>query len=276
MNEKVQIPDNFEDSDAESESSSEKIRRLEGYEEVGKCSKLKEKENTQSFWCLENNSGLNVMNQMMQSKLAEKTIINSDNEASQVDQDVAKEDDNVVVNTQESTITNVETSQDDDLKKKLESQKCKMIADGKNLLAKEEQQGRRSDRLKKDILLSTQEKNEIMAKKRCMEGNISNITTLSTFQNSEICSLAKNMGIVIEEEDFDTFDTLKDLEMARANLYHKQQSNKPKKQPDVIEISEDEDETLLIEWHHEGSSESEDYLSTISVKKNTNKGRKKK
>ena len=84
------------------------------------------------------------------------------------------------------------------------------------------------------------------------------------------------MGVIIEEDDFDTFDMLKELEIARANLYDKQQSNKQNEQSDIIEISEDEGETLLIEWYREGSSESEDFQLSISEKKNANKGRKKK
>jgi len=67
------------------------------------------------------------------------------------------------------------------------------------------------------------------------------------------------MGVIIEEDDFDTFDMLKELEIARSNMYDKQQSNKQNEQSDIIEISEDEGETLLIEWYREGSSESEDF-----------------
>lgn len=126
------------------------------------------------------------------------------------------------------------------------------------------------------MLLTTQEKNKIMAKKRCMEGNSSHTVALFDIQNTKMCSLAKNMGVIIEEEDFDTFDMLKELKIARSNLYDKQQSNKQNEQSDIIEISEDEGETLLIEWYREASSESEDFLLSISEKKNANKGRKKK
>ena len=84
-NEKVQILETFEDSDAESESLSEKIQRLEGYEEVGQCSKQKSDDETQSFWCMANNSGADIMSQVIQDKLTEKTIVSTGKEAPQAE-----------------------------------------------------------------------------------------------------------------------------------------------------------------------------------------------
>lgn len=48
------------------------------------------------------------------------------------------------------------------------------------------------------------------------------------------------MGVVIEEEDFDTYDMLKELELARTNLYDKQQGNKQNIQYDITKISNKE------------------------------------
>jgi hypothetical protein len=38
----------------------------------------------------------------------------------------------------------------------------------------------------------------------------------------EITNFTYNMGVIIEQNDFDTFDLLKDLETARHNLHTKQ------------------------------------------------------
>ena len=84
------------------------------------------------------------------------------------------------------------------------------------------------------------------------------------------------MGVIIEEEDLDTFDMLKELEIARANLYDKQQSSMQNDQNKKGDISADNNETLLIEWHHEEPSESEDFLLAISNSRDTRTGRKKK
>lgn len=46
-----------------------------------------------------------------------------------------------------------------------------------------------------------------MAQKRCMEGNSVHPTSLTNLDNNSMCSLAKNMGVVIEDDDFETFET---------------------------------------------------------------------
>ena len=53
----------------------------------------------------------------------------------------------------------------------------------------------RSERLKKEILLTTQEKNENIAKKRCMEGNSVHPTSLNNLDNNSMCSLAKKIWV---------------------------------------------------------------------------------
>lgn len=84
---------------------------------------------------------------------------------------------------------------------------------------------RRSDRLKKSTSLTTMEKNQKMAKKRNLEGNPSCSNSFSTLPIEEIAKVSTDMGVVVEESDFDTFDLLKDLEKARGDLYKKQSEN---------------------------------------------------
>lgn len=55
-----------------------------------------------------------------------------------------------------------------------------------------------------------------------MEGNTNRPTTLSDMDNNAMCTVAKNVGVIVEEDAFETFDIVKELELARANVYEKQ------------------------------------------------------
>lgn len=106
---------------------------------------------------------------------------------------------------------------------------------------------RKSERLKKDIAISTKEKNEMMARKRNLEGTSSSFNTFSKLNIETVKSLSSNMGIAADNINFDTFDMLKDLENARNKLHNK------KHDIEVIEINDDgkdEDDinVRLIEW----------------------------
>ena len=97
------------------------------------------------------------------------------------------EEENVVINTQESTVTAVEiASQDEEPDRNQESlpemkvQEAKMD-ENKKMQPKEDQQVRRqSERLGKSIHLTTQERNEIMTKKRYLEGNSTHYVSFSS------------------------------------------------------------------------------------------------
>jgi hypothetical protein len=185
------------------------------------------------------------------------------------------EEENVVINTQESTITAVElASQDEEPDRKRKSLPEMKVQDeakmdeNKTMQPKEDQQVRRqSERLGKNIHLTTQERNEIMAQKRCLEGNSTHAVSFSELSNNDMCSIAKNMGVVISEDDFDTFDVVKELELARANLYEKQHINKQTDQNDETVDNDDHEETLIIEWHQDESSESEDFIKSLLGKR---------
>lgn len=276
-NDRVQIPETFEDSDAESESSSERIRRIDGYGDIGQgCSKSNDGGETQQFWCMEKIAEPETMNQVMQDRMLKKTVDPESKEANTDSQAIGVEEENCVVNTQESTVTVVEASQDDNLIKDVEIQNLKVSKAKSSQSVEDQQERRRSERLRKVILLTTQDRNEIMAKKRCLKGNSSISVALSGINNFKMCSIAKQMGVVIEEEDFDTFE---ELELARADLYDKQQCNKQKTQVIELDDSDSNDDNaksgknLRIEWHHEDSSELEDFLLSISDKKNCRKGK---
>jgi len=70
------------------------------------------------------------------------------------------------------------------------------------------------------------EKNESMAKKRFLKGNNSHYNLFFVLPTEEITNLTYDMGVIIEQDDFDTLDLLKDLETARHyNLYTKQKES---------------------------------------------------
>jgi hypothetical protein len=81
---------------------------------------------------------------------------------------------------------------------------------------------RRSERLKKDANLTTMEKIDRVAQKRNLEDNPSNSNSFSILSVEDIVNITSNMGIVIENSEFDTCCLLNDLENARNDLYQKQ------------------------------------------------------
>lgn len=66
------------------------------------------------------------------------------------------------------------------------------------------------------------EKVAVMAKKRDLKGNSTNSNSFSALQNDEIVNIYLEMGIIVENNAFDTFDVLRNLEQARKDLFIKQ------------------------------------------------------
>jgi hypothetical protein len=60
-----------------------------------------------------------------------------------------------------------------------------------------DQPERRSERMKKEVHVTTKEKNEAMAKKRNLEGNLKASCNLSDIDNLTLNGLAKNMGVIV-------------------------------------------------------------------------------
>jgi len=81
---------------------------------------------------------------------------------------------------------------------------------------------RRSERLKREIHITTQEKMEAMAKKRCLEGNPNKTSTLNDVSSDQLHSIAKNMGVIVADDNFAIINLIKDIETARNYLYSKQ------------------------------------------------------
>lgn len=81
---------------------------------------------------------------------------------------------------------------------------------------------RTSARLKKDLLISTNDKIIQMGKKRNLEGtNLNSENSFSVLEENEIALLAKGMGIDIDDSNFLTIDLIKELEIARHAIAEK-------------------------------------------------------
>lgn len=146
------------------------------------------------------------------------------------------------------------------------------ISQNKNAVASDDgnqqvQNRRRSERLIKDTHLSIKEKNERIAQKRNLEGNPVNANSFSVLPVEELISISCNMGIAIQNDAFDTFNLIRDLEKARNDLYLKQSENKQPSQTESVGNEPVENAPLELEWLHDESSETEDFILVESRKK---------
>ena len=108
------------------------------------------------------------------------------------------------------------------------------------ILATNQIQERRSERLKKDATLTNVEEVERNAHKTNLEGNSYNYNSFSALLNDDIAHVTFCMGIVVEDNSFDTFNLVRDLEKARDDLYQKQMLKNQKPQTESFEgIHED-------------------------------------
>lgn len=79
-----------------------------------------------------------------------------------------------------------------------------------------------SARLQKDILLTTEDRNLKMCKKRNLEGtNLNTENSFSVLADVDIANMSYNMGIMIDESNFTAIDLIKDLEVARHSIADK-------------------------------------------------------
>lgn len=133
---------------------------------------------------------------------------------------------------------------------------------------------RRSERLKKEVHVATSEKNEVIAKKRNLEGNLNLPHHLSDVDNLELDSMAKNMGVVVQKDHFATFDLIKDLELARNCLYSWQKKlNIMHTLAEIVEFDPDNDNSIEVVVTDD-ESEIEEMPFQKSLKKNQSNTRK--
>lgn len=132
--------------------------------------------------------------------------------------------------------------------------------------AKEIQVERRSERLVKDVILTTQEKNEAMARKRNVEGINVKTHSIVDMDNDVLGKLAKNMCVLVHDNAYATFDLLKDLESARNCLNDKHA--KLSKNNLGVEIVEFDPSIEIVLIEDEKSDEDPDLEMLIIQKSN--------
>jgi len=286
----VHIPDHFDESDAESETLSEKLRKIDAYHEVGQGgSQVDEEQSNQQVWYMEVDSNEEATNQAMNIEILNQnkikflspdintSIFPNSQEINQTEKEVAAAD---VINSQESVITDDGQISSVVIGAAMNDEKTK--DDGQAGISQPErsdektreggqvgtlQPERRSERLKKDVHLTTMEKNEALAKKRSLEGNSNKSHTLASIDNNMLNDLAKNMGVLINDTEFSTFDMLKELETIR-NCLHLKLTNQSKLNScvEIVEFVPDENQAKSIDSCEE-ESEVEEMLSQQSKEK---------
>lgn len=107
---------------------------------------------------------------------------------------------------------------------------------------------RRGEMLKKDSNLTTKEKIEKAAQIKNLEGNSTRANSFSVLSVEDIINVSSDMGIVLDDKDFDTFDLLKQLECARNELFLKQADKNAQAQPETGEQQENKNDPLQLEW----------------------------
>jgi hypothetical protein len=123
--------------------------------------------------------------------------------------------DDTIVNTQESEIMDIDGG----------TQRGEVLLQSDYAVHSEEAnpvQERRSERLKKITPLTNLEEMERNVQEANLEGIYSNYNSFSVLLDDDISHITSCMGIVVEDNNFDTFNLIRDLEKARDDLYQKQ------------------------------------------------------
>jgi len=277
-NDKVYIPEGIEDSDSESDSFGERLRKLN---EEGQSSK--QSKNQEHLWFMEVNENKAALCEESVADPVEcmtvttpksvEALKNINVDKVSVSPEIFITDDNIV-NTQESLALLEENPMEmemlpDDQKSLEGDKKVVEKTQAVHPIAR-----RRSESLAKEITIFTKEKTEMMAKKRNLEGICSNQNMFSVLPIDEMVELSSNMGVVIEPSNFGTFELLKDLECARHDLFIKQRDGgqtSQTSQADSAGIVDSSGHPLPIEWLHEEDSDSEDFILVLSKKKEREK-----
>jgi len=122
---KVHIPDSFENSDSDSETLSDLIRKIDGYRDLGQgCSKQGNGEDSHQIWCMDNTAiGENIKQYQCNKEDLETSIpslLDQNKDVSVPSQQVVipaptevEISEDAIVNTQESVISGKDTVEQD-------------------------------------------------------------------------------------------------------------------------------------------------------------------
>lgn len=181
--------------------------------------------------------------------------------------------DDGIINTQGSIEMEVGENEKVTYLSALEMESLTKEVEAEKMEVWQDHERRRSDRLKKTTTMTTMEKNLKMAKKGNLEGNPSSFNCFSVLLIEEMVNVTSNMGIDLNENDFDTFNLLKDLEKARDDLYYKQINKASDPQTESVEDMQANKASLVLEWIQEESSEIDEFVLVESRKRKKKIGR---
>uniref|UniRef100_A0A8I6Z4J3 Uncharacterized protein n=1 Tax=Hordeum vulgare subsp. vulgare TaxID=112509 RepID=A0A8I6Z4J3_HORVV len=114
---------------------------------------------------------------------------------------------------------------------------------------------------------------ERLAQKRDLQGNsISHVNSFEVLSNLEIISVAVKMGVNIPNDDFDSIDIIRELEISRANIAKKVDKNDVR-QDAVFLLTNAAGETSLLdtEWGGDEDLDTDDFTVVRSRKKERKK-----
>lgn len=211
---------------------SERLRRIDAYNEDGQGGSQGNENNAdQQVWLMKESIEMVTAHQdintefQVQSKMAslKDTHTSSVAPSAENNQDGKEFDDAGIINSQESVL--IDDGQNGswmgEMVKNFEGMKMVVDADMNNDKvqvdgpSKMPQEERRSEHLKGGIHLTTMDKNVAMSKKCNLEGNSKKTYALADIDNHVLNNLAKDMGVLVKDSNFDSFDMLKELENAR-------------------------------------------------------------
>ena len=84
-----------------------------------------------------------------------------------------------------------------------------------------QQEIRISEILKKDMGIRIEENNRRMVVKRNLEGNTQKTDKISCLPSKGIITLSKKIGVKVDNQNLDSVNLLKEMEIARHNLNEK-------------------------------------------------------
>lgn len=277
---KVHIPKTFEDSDSDSDSFDLKLGKLTGMGDLGQSSskdKLGDPNNQLQFVeteargivpqkLIQDIDADNKINNMLKGDIVDcveakdpPVMMNT------LSPEIFMTDDNII-NTQESVGQTEQPAE-----KVAMNESCvkdtSIVVDDKKTSDQVLPAKRRSERLKKVDNLTTMEKTEIASKKRNLEGNSSKSNSFSVLAVDDVMHITSEMGVVIDNDVFDTCNLINDLETARHDLYLKQlEQNVVTQNGNGEECPADSKSPELCQIQ-EISSDSEDFILVESRRK---------
>jgi hypothetical protein len=170
----------------------------------------------------------------------------------------------LISGTQGSSILNVSQEEGEDLSDQRKKDDIMHHEDCQKSMPSPIPVRRVSERLKKDMGMRIEEKNRRMAVKRNLEGNSyipkSNFSCLAS---NEIIDISKKMGVNTNDQNMESIELLKEMELARQCLGQKKNEILQKKEED--NMTKQNDEFIGIQDHEE--SETDDFILVQSRKR---------